>query len=177
MPTLAVIFEFQAYRYDAPPITDAEFLAPLAIAPGEVETAWSWKERWGGAGVRIVTDPAKAQAVLDKVEKAMTASGQPAPQIAKVAGDGAFTIATTQDYAKKLSEDGTLGDSEAFQDAIPDAGNANFALFVDLDKLEKLYLKDMQGEEKANLEVLRAVGFSGTQSGDEATFSLRLLFN
>jgi hypothetical protein len=129
------------------------------------------------AGVRIVTDPAKAQAVLDKVEKAMTASGQQAPQIAKVAGDGTFTIATTQDYAKKLAEDGTLGDSETFQTAIPDAGEASFALFVDLDKLEKLYLQNMQGEEKANLEVLRAVGFSGTQSGDEAKFSLRLLFN
>lgn len=55
MGTLAVTFEFQAYRYDAPPITDAEFLTPLAIAPGEVEAAWSWKERWGGAGVRIAT--------------------------------------------------------------------------------------------------------------------------
>jgi hypothetical protein len=55
MGTLAVTFEFQAYRYDAPPITDAEFLVPLAIAPGEVEAAWSWKERWGGAGVRIAT--------------------------------------------------------------------------------------------------------------------------
>lgn len=55
MPTLAVTFEFQASRYDAPPITDAEFLAPLAISPGEVEAAWSWQEQWGGAGVRIVT--------------------------------------------------------------------------------------------------------------------------
>ena len=53
MSTLAVTFEFQAYRHDAPPITDAEFLIPLAIAPGEAEAAWSWQEPWGGAGVRI----------------------------------------------------------------------------------------------------------------------------
>ncbi len=131
------------------------------------------------AGVRIVTDPAKAQAVVDKVEKAITANsgGQPAPQLAKVPGDGTLTLATTQDYAKKLSEDGTLGDSEAFKTAIPDAGSDTFALFVDLDKVEKYYLQGMEGDDKANLEKLRAVGLSGKQTDTEATFSLRVLFN
>ncbi|MFG3441768.1 DUF3352 domain-containing protein [Nonomuraea sp. NPDC047897] len=128
-------------------------------------------------GVRIVTDPAKAQAVLDKVQRAMTANGAAAPQIAKVAGDDTFTIATTQDYAQKLSEEGTLGDSETFQKAVADGADANFALFVDLDKVEKLYLANLQGEEKANAQVLRAVGLSGKQSAEEATFSLRVLFN
>ncbi|MGW7477837.1 DUF3352 domain-containing protein [Nonomuraea muscovyensis] len=128
-------------------------------------------------GVRIVTDPAKAQAVFDKVQRAMTAGGGAAPQIAKVAGDGTFTLATTQEYAQKLSEEGALGDSETFQKAVADGADANFALFVDLDKVEKLYLANLQGEEKANLQVLRAVGLSGKQSADEATFSLRVLFN
>ncbi|WP_113703938.1 DUF3352 domain-containing protein [Nonomuraea lactucae] len=128
-------------------------------------------------GVRIVTDPAKAQAVVDKVKQAMTAGGQPAPQIATVAGEGTFTVATTQDYAKKLAEEGTLGDSETFTTAVPDAGEATFAVFVDLDKVEQHYLKNMQGEEKANAQMLRAVGLSGKQTPDEATFSLRVLFN
>ncbi|MEV0379015.1 hypothetical protein [Nonomuraea sp. NPDC050643] len=128
-------------------------------------------------GVRIATDPAKAQAVLDKVTQAMSQSGQPAPQIAKLAGDGVFTVATTDEYAKKLSEEGTLADSETFQTAIPNAGEANYALFVDLDKVEKFYLQSMQGEDKANAQVLRAVGLSGTQTDTEASFSLRLLFN
>lgn len=128
-------------------------------------------------GVRIMTDPAKAQAVLDKVQQAITANGGAAPQIAKVAGDGTFTIATTQEYAKKLSEEGTLGDSETFQKAVADGADANVALFVDLDKVEKLYLANMQGEEKANAQMLRAVGLSGKQSADEVTFSLRVLFN
>lgn len=128
-------------------------------------------------GVKVATDPAKAQAILDKVTQAMTQSGSPAPQIAKVAGDGVFTVATTDEYAKKLAEEGTLGDSETFQTAIPNAGDVNYALFVDLDKIEKLYLASMQGDDKANAQVLRAVGLSGTQSDTEATFSLRLLFN
>jgi hypothetical protein len=128
-------------------------------------------------GVRIATDPAKAQAVLDKIIQATTASGQPAPQIAKVAGDGVFTVATTDEYAKKLAEDGTLGESETFKTAIPDADAASYGLFVDLDKVEKLYLADLQGDVKANVQILRAVGLSGTQTDTEATFSLRVLFN
>lgn len=129
------------------------------------------------AGVRIVTDPAKAQAIVDKVEKAITAQGQPAPKIAKVPGDGTFTLATTDEYAKKLAEEGALGDSETFKTAIPDAGSTSYAIFVDLDKVERFYLESMQGDDRANLQVLRAVGLSGKQTTTEATFSLRLLFN
>nr|SBO92945.1 hypothetical protein BN4615_P2459 [Nonomuraea gerenzanensis] len=128
-------------------------------------------------GVRVMTDPAKAQAILDKVQAALTQSGGAAPQIAKVSGDGVFTVATTDAYAKQLAGEGTLGDSETFQTAIPNAADANYAFFVDLDKVEKLYLASMEGDDKANAEVLRAVGMSGTQTDTEATFSLRLLFN
>ncbi|MEV4161716.1 DUF3352 domain-containing protein [Nonomuraea dietziae] len=128
-------------------------------------------------GVRIVTDPAKAQEVIGKIEKAFTDAGQPAPQIAKVPGDGTLTLATTPEYAKQLSEGGTLGDSEAFKTAIPDAASSTFALFVDVDKLEPLYLNSLSGDDQANAKVFSAVGLSGKQSGSEASFSLRVLFN
>ncbi|GAA2206152.1 hypothetical protein GCM10009850_016100 [Nonomuraea monospora] len=128
-------------------------------------------------GVRIMTDPAKAQAILDKVQAALAQNGGAAPQIAKVSGDGVFTVATTDEYAKALAAEGTLADSETFQTAIPNASDVNYALFVDLDKVEKLYLASMEGDDKANAQVLRAVGLSGTQTDTEATFSLRLLFN
>ncbi|MEV0630293.1 DUF3352 domain-containing protein [Nonomuraea wenchangensis] len=129
------------------------------------------------AGVRIATDPAKAQAVFEKVQQAMTSSGQPAPQIAKVTGDGVFTVASSDAYAKSLSEEGSLGDSETYKTAVADGDEANFALFVDLDKVESLYLESMKGDDKANLQVLRAVGLSGKVTDSEATFSLRVLFN
>ncbi|MEV0617996.1 DUF3352 domain-containing protein [Nonomuraea sp. NPDC050404] len=127
-------------------------------------------------GVRVATDPAKAQAILDKVLQKLSQGGQ-APQLAKQSGDGVYTVATTDEYAKKLIEEGTLGDSETFQAAIPNPGESNYALFVDLDKIENLYLQSMQGDDKANAQVLRAVGLSGTQTDTEATFSLRVLFN
>ncbi|TDD19059.1 hypothetical protein E1294_22330 [Nonomuraea diastatica] len=128
-------------------------------------------------GVRIATDPAKAQAILDKIQQAMASGGQGAPQLAKVAGDGVFTVATTDDYAKKLAETGTLGDSETFQTAIANPDEANAALFVDLDKIENLYLNSLQGDDKANAQVLRAVGMSTSITDSSATFSLRVLFN
>ncbi|MFG1698713.1 DUF3352 domain-containing protein [Nonomuraea sp. NPDC049309] len=128
-------------------------------------------------GVRVTTDAAKAQAIVDKVLNRFAQNGQPAPRIAKVAGDGVFTVATTDDYAKKLAAEGTLGESETFQTAIPNADDANFAIFVDLDKIEHLYLNSMQGDDKANAQVLRAVGLSGGYTDTEANFSMRLLFN
>ncbi|MEQ4718685.1 hypothetical protein [Nonomuraea sp. B19D2] len=127
-------------------------------------------------GVRVVTDPAKAQAIVDKVQQAMS-RGQGGPQIAKVKGDGVFTVATTDEYAKQLAGEGTLGDSETFQTAVANADDANYAVFVDLDKIENLYLKSMQGDAKANAQVLRAIGMSGSVTDTESTFSLRVLVN
>ncbi|WP_405145303.1 DUF3352 domain-containing protein [Sphaerisporangium sp. NBC_01403] len=128
-------------------------------------------------GAVLTTDPAKAQEVVAKIERFLADSGTGTPRIAKAAGDGKLILASSQDYAGKLNEAGTLGDSEAFKIAIPDADSATAALFVDLDKIEKYYLDNLQGEERANLQALRAVGLSGRQSGDTTSFSLRVLFN
>ncbi|MFF5209751.1 DUF3352 domain-containing protein [Streptosporangium sp. NPDC000396] len=128
-------------------------------------------------GARLTTDPAKAQEVVGKVEKAIADSGAAVPPLAKVPADGTFVIASSQDYAAELAKDGGLGDDEAFKLAIPNADEATFAAYVDLNKVEKLYLQNVQGEERANLQVLRAVGMSGTQTGGDASFSLRVLFD
>ncbi|GIH90122.1 DUF3352 domain-containing protein [Planobispora siamensis] len=128
-------------------------------------------------GARIATDPAKAQEVVGKIEKFLADSGTAVPQIAKVPGDGVLVLASSQEYAAELAKEGTLADSETFKLAIPNAGEATFAAFVDLDKIEKFYLENLQGDEKANAQVLRAVGISGSQNGGDADFSLRVLFN
>lgn len=128
-------------------------------------------------GARITTDPAKAQEVVGKIEKFLADSGTSVPQLAKVPGDGTFVLASSQEYAAELAKDGALGEDEGFKLAIPNADEATFAAYVDLDKVEKLYLEGLQGDDKANLQILRAVGISGTQSGGDASFSLRVLFN
>ncbi|WP_433218467.1 DUF3352 domain-containing protein [Microtetraspora malaysiensis] len=128
------------------------------------------------AGVVLRTDPAKAREVLTKLE-ASAAEGGVAPELVKAEGDGKLVVATSQDYAKTLSTAGTLGDEEAFRLAVPGADNATFGLYADLDRFEEFYLGDLQAEERANLQVLRAVGLSGRISGENAGFTLRVLFN
>ncbi|MFC0862963.1 DUF3352 domain-containing protein [Sphaerimonospora cavernae] len=133
----------------------------------------------GGTGPKVgtilETDPAKAESVLAKLEAAGADAGQAAP--GKAHGDGKLIFATSQDYADKLATAGTLRDSESFQKAVPGAEDAGFALYADLDKLETLYINDLEGEAKANVAVLRAVGLSGTITEGAAGFTLRVVFN
>ncbi|WP_066373375.1 DUF3352 domain-containing protein [Herbidospora mongoliensis] len=127
-------------------------------------------------GAVLSTDPDKAGAILTKIEQGLAASGQQF-QLAKAPGDGKLVVATNQGYADKLASAGALKDSETFQNAVPNADAATFAAFVDLDKVENLYLQGMSDQDKTNLQQLSAVGLSGGYQGSEGNFSLRVLFN
>ncbi|GII91319.1 DUF3352 domain-containing protein [Sinosporangium siamense] len=130
------------------------------------------------AGVRIGTgEPAKVKEVIAKIERVLASSGGQVPQLAKADGDGSVVLASTPQYAQQLAKGGTLGENETFQLAVADAGEATFGVFVDLDKIEGLYLQNMDAQTRANLQVLRAVGVSGKQTGSDGSFSLRVLFN
>lgn len=91
--------------------------------------------------------------------------------------DGAddTTIVSTNDaYADKVATGGGLGDSEAFQDAVPDADGASTVLYVDVAKTVEAFGSEMDAEERENVEPLSAVGFSVTGEDDHADFRLRL---
>ncbi|HEY6738918.1 MAG TPA: DUF3352 domain-containing protein [Actinopolymorphaceae bacterium] len=133
-------------------------------------------------GLRFTTDVAKAKPVLDKLldtaNQMMAAqTGSSQLQLGRADGNGQLAVGSTQEYADALVAGGKLGESEAFQLAIPEADKAQFALFVDLDKLEKLYLQTMKGEEKDNLEKLQAVGLSCGRDEDGSRFSFRVVAN
>lgn len=131
-------------------------------------------------GVRFTADVDKAQPVLDKVlgiaQQAMSQSGQ-SFQLGKAVGDGKLSVASTQEYADTLVKGGNLGSQEAFELAVPDP-EAQGALFVDIDKLEPLFLGTMSAEDKKNIEPLQAVGVSGGVGDDgNGTFTMRLVVN
>ena len=141
-------------------------------------------------GVRFATDTAAAEQVWAKIERLINQAGggmgtggmgttttTSAPQIFKASKDGTFVLASSQSYVGELAADGNLSQNETFTTAVPNAENAHIAIFVDLDKLEPLYLQNLQGDERANVQVLRAVGMSGSTEGDEVNVSLRVLFN
>ena len=126
-------------------------------------------------GAKIVSSDAKrADAVITKL---LQAAGGGVDLTHHVEGDKVY-VATTSDYADDLKAGGRLGDAEAFKQAVGDVGASNMALFLDLDKFEKLYLNDVHGEEKTFLESLKAVGINATQTAPgEATFSMRVVGN
>ncbi|WP_076261059.1 DUF3352 domain-containing protein [Intrasporangium flavum] len=126
-------------------------------------------------GVKIVSSDAKrADGVITKL---LRAAGGGVDLTHHVDGDKVY-VATTSDYADDLKAGGRLGDTDAFKQAVGDVSGSNAAMFFDLDKLEKLYLSGVHGQEKTFLESLKAVGLNATQTAPgEATFSLRVLGN
>ncbi len=126
-------------------------------------------------GAKIVSSDAKrADAVITKL---LQAAGGEVDLTHRVEGDKVY-VATTPGYADDLKAGGRLGDSDAFKQAVGDVGSSSVALFLDLDKLEKLYLSDVHGQEKTFLESLKAVGVNATQTAPgEATFSMRVVGN
>lgn len=127
-------------------------------------------------GAVITTDTAKAREVVDRLTAHLNGMERPA-DIATAEGDGRFVIAGTQEYADALKGGGTLGESETFTLAVPDAADATYAVYADLDRLEKLYLDGLPVQARADVEKLRAIGLSGTHGGDGSTFTLRVVFN
>lgn len=127
-------------------------------------------------GVRLATDPGKAEQVISKIEQLSAGQGV-SPQFGKASGDGVMAFATTQDYAQQLAQAGNLGDDETFKLAVPSGDDASFAVYVNLDKAEKFYLNNLQGTQRETIQVLRAIGISGTQSGPDAVLSMRVLLN
>jgi hypothetical protein len=128
------------------------------------------------AGGKIVTSNAtRAGELLDKVNQL---SGASSAVLTHTADGNTVYFATQPDYTAKLKTGGKLGESDAFKAALGDVSRSNVALFVDLDKLEKLYLGDVGADQKAFVESLRAVGLNASTTGDgEGTFALRVVGN
>lgn len=128
-------------------------------------------------GAVLTTDPDKAEQVVDKLLQAMSDGGVAVP-LAKEKSDSALALASDPAYAKELLKKGSLGKTEAYKLAVPDGDKSQGGLFVNIDKLEKLYLSSLSPEQKANLQPLQAFGASGSITGDgQSTFTVRLVVN
>ncbi len=129
------------------------------------------------AGLKVTTDAAKAQEIVGKLEKLASDQGAALPLVHAADGD-TFYLATSPDYLSALKTKGTLGQDEGFRLAVPGAGKEQVAAYVNLDRVEKLYLDRVPSEQKAFVEALRSVGVVASADGKGgSTFSLRLVGN
>lgn len=126
-------------------------------------------------GAKVVTSDAKrAEEVVTTIEDASGAAGV----LTKSVDGDRFYVATTPDYVDRLKSGGNLGDTDGFKAALGDATDADYAVYVDLDRLEKLYLPELEGEAHAAVEGMRSVGITSDVTGDgEAEFSIRVVAN
>ncbi|MET0840083.1 MAG: hypothetical protein ABWY19_14975, partial [Marmoricola sp.] len=100
-------------------------------------------------------------------------------EITKSSKEGKVVLASNEEYADELLGSGSLGDDEGFQDAVPNAEDAQMIAYVDFDgDWGKAILDlvredgDQESEEVAdNLAALRAFGAS-VWTEDDVTHAL-----
>ena len=80
-------------------------------------------------------------------------------------------LASSAEYADKLTASGTLGESEQFKAALPDLDNAQVAVYLDIRRAAELAGEPLPDSARA----LRSFGLTGTSSGDSSTVRMRLV--
>jgi len=123
-------------------------------------------------GKIVSSDGARAGDLVDQIDQAMGGI------LTHTLDGGTLYLATDPAYVDKLKTGGSLGNADAFKAALGDVSAANGVLFVDLDRIESAYLGDLEGDTRAVVETLRAIGASTRVTGDGgASFSLRVVSN
>jgi hypothetical protein len=116
-------------------------------------------------GARSTTDTDAFRRVVQDIQEAAARNDIPVELAVEDTADGAV-VALNKDYAAVLAEDGPLADTRVFDTAVPDAGEAQSVLFVNVDMLESSGLgmvSAMGGDMRelvTNVTKLEAVGVS-----------------
>ncbi|NEA36779.1 DUF3352 domain-containing protein [Streptomyces sp. SID13031] len=122
---------------------------------------------------RIETDPAKAEAVVDKVTELITTRATLDIPIKKAKDDKHLVIATDQDYADQVLKGGNLGQSESFKQAVPDMSGAVMVGYVDFAAIASL---DEEISSDKDFAALRSAGLTSRITGDgQGEFTLRVV--
>ena len=131
----------------------------------------------GGAGVGVVTqgDPDAVEEVLDRFRSALDERGETTTPVETDVDGDRTAIGPDADWRRALLDGGDLGGTEAYRDVTRGAGDTASLLFVDFDAAWLLSLAGEDDEEvRANLEPLRALGFSAWTEDEESHTLLRV---
>ena len=124
---------------------------------------------------KMETDPAKAEAVVDKLTDLLRNRTSMEIPIEKAKDGSNLVIATDKGYAEQVLKGGNLGQTEAFKQAVPDTKNAVMVGYVDFQAIGSLSSKVNRDKDYA---ALRSAGISTRVTGDgEGEFTLRVVAN
>ena len=145
-------------------------------ADGLAEALQTEDTSQANVGVRLTNDPAELNAVYEKVMKLMQSEMDDLP-IAKTDLDDGMVIASNDEYAGRLGEDGSLGDTDAFQSVTDDGAAKEFVVFLNFDAIEDDVLEVVGPEEAKDLIPIQAFGVTGDVEGDYAKSTFRMSVN
>lgn len=127
-------------------------------------------------GVRMTTDTSRAESIISTLKGLLNRSGQSAPNLPQSTKDGRVLLATDQGYLDELSN-GTPGFSgqPGLAAAVPDLDKATSVIYLDLNKLEPLYIDNVDAQQREYIRALKAVGVRSTKADDGSRSLIRIL--
>lgn len=153
----------------------------VSVGPEVVDLA----ETGGMSGIpqipvayRVQTDVEAANALIDQ---ALAAGGadEAAQFLVRRDDDGVLTLGVDQRYVDAVAEaeGGSLGESSAFQAAVPGGDDADAVLYVDLNAFEDLYLTSIEDTDvRDSLEQVAGFGVSSQLDEDgNGEFTMRVV--
>jgi hypothetical protein len=128
-----------------------------------------------GIGVRSVTDPVAGDDLASRIESALALLTGGFGITARGTEDG-MVVASSEEYASALiSGDGGLGSDPTFQEALPDAGDASYLMWVDFSAVSS-FVALAAPEAGGVVEPLEALGVTVTPRDDGSLARARLVF-
>jgi hypothetical protein len=123
--------------------------------------------------VRMETDPAKAEPVVQKLTSLLRERSSANIPIETAKDGDTLVVSTSKDYAEQVLKGGNLGSTDNFKQALPDTKGAVMIGYVDFEAAGAL--SERFSEDK-DLAALKSAGIVTRSSGDgEAEFSLRVV--
>ncbi|MBW8172115.1 DUF3352 domain-containing protein [Ornithinimicrobium sp. Arc0846-15] len=114
---------------------------------------------------------------LNELWFALTAGQDVSPVVVGDDGD-VWRMTGGQPYLDQLADGGSLTGSDVFETAVPEAEDAQFVAFVNIDNFESMYLDEVPAEGRSAIESIAAVGMTSQLSEDgNGSFSLRVVAN
>lgn len=149
-------------------------IAVLLGTRGAVAYGGQDAEDFPRMGLRTTGDADEALRVVEALEALANDAGGVVEVVHQPTDDG-FVLASTQEYAETLAPAGDLASDEGFEAVVPDADEAGFVLYADVQRMVEAFGDQMDADEREDVESLRSVGLSGTSDGEGAvSFTLRV---
>ena len=128
-------------------------------------------------GLRLWTDTAKAQSIIDKLVKLGNSQGTAVPVQTRVSGEH-LDVGLDSPYLSALGAGGDLSSAPGLKTVLPDLDKSVGALYVDLDAYESQYLDEVPAEQRELVKALQAVGMTSqpVQDGEQRS-TLRVSVN